>query len=123
MSTQTPIEDEPDPDALINVLIKQLADDPGNVNVHRELRTAALRRKVNGGPPAGMLQGMWPLPSDPLRRLIHIERLWALDPGNLELVVKVSRAIEACAVDRPEVDFEPVRHWLDCIVQAARDEP
>ena len=120
MPPQTPLDYEPAPDALIDVLLQRLADEPANVDVHRELRTAALKRKVDGGPPGGTFATMRPLPRDPLRQLIHVERLWSLDPGNLDRLVKVAQAIEACAVERPEVDFEPVRKWLHRIAQAAR---
>ena len=120
MPEQTPLDYESAPDALIDGLLGRLANDRANVEVHRELRVAALKRTANGGPPAGMLARMHPLPRHPVRRLIHVERLWSLDPGNTDWLVKVAGAIERCAAKRPEIDFDPVLRWLMQLAEASR---
>ncbi len=112
---------DPAPDELIHVLLSRLADDPANLDLRRQIRTAALRRKANGGRPAGALARMRRLPRDPLQRLVHLERLWSLDPCNDEWMIKVAQALEVCAAQRPELDFDPVRRWIRELVLAARE--
>jgi hypothetical protein len=120
MPPRTPFDYEPAPGALIDALLQRLEGDPGSLDLHRELRTAALKRKAAGGPPAGTLARMWPLPNDPVGRLIHVERLWSLDPSNLDWLLKVAEAVEVCAAERPGTDFGSVRRWLRRLAQAAR---
>jgi hypothetical protein len=110
---------EPDLPTLIDALLQRLANDPGNPDLHRELRETALRRKVAGGPPLGVFAHIRPLPRDPLRRLIHVEWLWSFDPGNMKWLGEVALAVEACAAARSGTDFEPVRRWLRRMLNAA----
>src|SRR5690349_3773535 len=118
MPPQTSIEYEPAPEALIDALLHRIAADPCNVEIHKELRTAALKRKADGGPPPGRLARLRLLPRDPLQRLIHVERLSSLDPASLDWLFQVGQAIEACRPARPDVNFQPVRRWVYGLVQA-----
>jgi hypothetical protein len=36
-------------------------------------------------------------PRDPPRRLVHAERVWAFDPGNMSCVLDVVSAVEAAS--------------------------
>jgi hypothetical protein len=104
----------------INSLLERVAASPTDVAVHEQLRTAALRHTVAGSRPLGLLATLRPVPRDPLRRLLHFERLAAFDPGNVGRLVQVWQAVELLASSRPHADFEPVRRWITRIIRALR---
>lgn len=106
-------------DARMTELLASLSIDPANLALHKELRDVALRRKIAGGRGAGLLDKLWPRPKAPAERLVRACRLWAMDPGDLDLLVRVSQAVEFCAEAMPGVDFLPVREWLLRIARAA----
>jgi hypothetical protein len=66
----------------IESLLKEFSGAPWDLTLHQRLRTSALRYKVAGGPSAGTLARLWPLPKDAAQRLLRIAQLWSLDPGN-----------------------------------------
>jgi hypothetical protein len=106
------VSDESDLDNLIESLLARIAADPSNLALHRELRETALRRKAGGGAGSGVFARVLPLPRDPLRRLVEVERAWSLDPGDVQALLRVAYAVEKCAAAQPQADFEPVRRWL-----------
>lgn len=105
----------------IELLLEKIATEPSNVELHRQLREAGIRRKANGGPRAGTFARLVPLPRKPLQRLIYVARLSALDPGDLELLRQVALALEQLAAARPELDFAPVGEWLRSVSDCARN--
>jgi hypothetical protein len=109
----------PDIAARIHELLGRLVDDPRNLHLHRELRDAALRRASAGGRPLGLFTRDLRAPRDPLRRLVHVERLWSFDPGNMNWLHEVVCAVEACAAANANENFDPVRRWLRRTLTAA----
>ncbi len=114
----------PQPDNLANLLyaieflLHQIAADPANLSLHHELRETALRYKSIGGLDAGLMQKAKPLPADAKERMIHVERLWSLDPGNLNRVQQLLAAVAVVQRDMRDSDFALVRQWLYKILQA-----
>ena len=102
----------------IELGLQRMAAAPDDVSLHQQLRVTALRYKAEGGRAAGLFEQVKLAPRDPLQRLLHAERLWSLDAGNLSLVTKVLAAL--AAVERSEVDrdFTAVRCWLYSILSA-----
>ena len=120
MQAQTTIDDPRQLRRQIESLVERLGAAPLDLELHLQLRETALRHKAAGGRDVGLLERLRPEPKDPLRRLLHVERLWSFDPGSLERCVRVARALEAYAVKTPDLDVEPVRRWLNRLFKAMR---
>jgi hypothetical protein len=104
----------------IEALVERLSTNPIDLALHKQLRETALRHKAAGGRDVGTLERLRRPPKDPLRRLLHVERLWSFDPGNTERLVWVAQALEAYASETPDLDVEPVRLWLKRLFRAMR---
>jgi hypothetical protein len=120
MPPPTTIDDPRQLRRQIESLVERLGVRPLDLELHQQLRETALRHKVAGGRDVGLLERMRRVPRDPLRRLLHVERLWSFDPGNTERFVRVVQAFEAHAVKTPDLDVEPVRRWLNRLFEAMR---
>jgi hypothetical protein len=96
----------------IELALQGVAAEPDNLARHQALRRAALHYKAGGGRAAGMLTRLASHRRDPLQRLLQVERLWSLDPGNLSLVPQVLAALAGVERCTPGHDFAPVRRWL-----------
>lgn len=103
----------------IEALVGRLAESADNLDLHRQLRETAIRHKAAGGLGLGIVPRLRRLPRDTLQRLVHFERLWSFDPMNTDRMLQVYGAIEAHAVSRPDLDFEPARRWLAQILRHA----
>ena len=102
----------------IELGLQRIAAAPDDVALHQQLRVTALRYKAKGGRAAGLFAQM-KLPSrDPLQRLLHAERVWSLDAGNLDLTTKVLAAMAALERSETGRDFSAVRRWLYSILSA-----
>ena len=95
----------------IKQLLDQLAKNPANLLLHQRLRQAALQHKAAGGPDLGILAKL-KCPRDPLQRLLHAQRLWCFDPGNVDRVLQLVRALESYSNSFPDANIEPIRLWL-----------
>jgi hypothetical protein len=104
----------------VESLVERLSVNPVDLALHKQLRETALRHKAAGGRDVGTLERLRRAPKDPLLRLLHVERLWAFDPGNSERMVWVAQALDAYASEAPDVDVEPVRLWLTRLFRAMR---
>jgi tetratricopeptide (TPR) repeat protein len=73
-------------DYAIEMYIQGLTLDPDAVEAHQELRDFSLKRKVSGGKPKGMMDGMkLRRPSnDDKKNMLNAELLLAYDPGNTD---------------------------------------
>jgi hypothetical protein len=100
--------------------LERLAKAPADLGVHEKLRVAALRHKAAGGRSLGFFQAHEALPKDSLKRLLHIERLWAFEPGSIDYMLRLQQAVNAHAVSSSDLDFDPMRRWLGEIIQRAR---
>jgi tetratricopeptide (TPR) repeat protein len=67
-------------DYSINMYISGLRHDPDNMAQHEALHDVAKRRKVGGGKPAGMGEKMKKLGPSPVDKMLHAEKLWAMNP-------------------------------------------
>ena len=67
----------------IELGLQRIAAAPDDLSLHERLRVTSLRYKAEGGRSAGMLEQFRLPHRDPVQRLLHLERLWALDPGDL----------------------------------------
>ena len=106
------------PDPGIESLLSRLAREPDSLLIRHELRREALRYKAAGGRPLGALAAMPPMSCDAIRAMIHFERCWAYDVGNPDLLIRVARAVDACAQAHPDSDFRPVLQWLEELVRS-----
>jgi len=90
-------------DFAIELYLEGIRREPGNVSHgHQHLREVALRRKLQGGKPAGMVEQIKRRDGkDPLENLINAEYLLAKDPGSISLMERVVKA--AMALGLPEV--------------------
>ena len=97
----------------IELVLQHLAAAPDDVALHRRLRGAGLRYRADGGRGPGALERVRPAPTDPVARLLHAERLWAMDPADPTLLSPVVAALAALQrADPARRDFAPVRRWL-----------
>src|SRR6478609_7276395 len=96
----------------IELGLQRIATAPDDVVLHQQLRVTALRYQAEGGRATSLLEQI-ELPSrDPLQRLIHAERVWSLDAGNLNLITKVLATLTALELSETGRDFSAVRRWL-----------
>ena len=83
-------------DYAIECYVNGLKHDPDNVNKHESLYEVAKRRKVGGGKPAGMGERFKGGGSTPIDRMLHAEKVWAMDPLNVDHMIATMRhAVEA----------------------------
>jgi hypothetical protein len=120
MPPQTTIDDPRSLRQEIESLVDRLGTNPIDLALHKQVRETALRHKAAGGRDVGTLERLRRAPKDPLRRLLHFERLWSFDPGNAERLVWVAQALEAYASECPDLDVEPVRLWLKRLFRPMR---
>jgi hypothetical protein len=95
-------------------LLKELSGSPWDLALHQRLRTSSLRYKAAGGPSAGTLVRLWPLPKDAAQRLLRIARLWSLDPGNPQYPLQMLDS--AVALESSDKRYAPLVDWLRSIV-------
>lgn len=98
-------------DYAIECFINGFKHDPDNMNMHEALREVGLKRKVAGGKPAGFMEGMKSGGSHPIDKMIHAERLLAMDPMNAKSARDVMKyAIAAEPLD-DQFNMNEVAHW------------
>jgi len=104
-------------DAAIDVFIQGLAFDPENIEAHKALREAALRRKAAGGKDLGFLEKRkLPRAKDNKRAMLNAEKLLAYDPGNVQHMESMTRAAG-------EGGLTEVSKWIGAILRQAGDRP
>jgi tetratricopeptide (TPR) repeat protein len=83
-------------DFAIQMYLEGIRREPGNLERgHKPLRNVSLRRKAEGGKPAGLVeQFKRKANKDPLESLVNAEYMLAKDPGNVAHMFALLRALE-----------------------------
>lgn len=101
-----------DHDFAIECYIHGLEHEPDNMAQHEALHEVAKRRKVAGGKPMPWHKAMAKGGKDPVQRLLHAERLWAMNPLDVNLMVAVmDRAVEANDAEQ-ELNLGELAYWV-----------
>ena len=83
-------------DYAIEMYVSGLRFDPDNMEKHEALYDVGKRRKVKGGKPAGLGEKMKSGGSHPIEKMLHAEKLWAMDILNITHMVNFMKfAVEA----------------------------
>ena len=91
----------------IDLYLDGLRLDPGNIDVHKELREVSVRRKAAGGRDLGFVQkiALRKPTSDPVSAMINREKLMSYDPGNVQWFAEVGRAAHEAGLQATEMYF------------------
>jgi tetratricopeptide (TPR) repeat protein len=101
-----------DHDYAIECFVNGLKHDPDNLPEHEALYDTALKRKVGGGKPAGLTAKMTGGGKTPVERMLHAERLWAMDPLNVtQIIAAMEKLVEANEAE-PDIHMGPVGTWM-----------
>lgn len=98
-------------DYAIECFVNGFKHDPDNMTMHEAMREVALKRKVAGGKPAGMLESMKSAGSDSVDKMIHAERLLAMDPANAKHARDMMKHAIAANEAYDEFNMGEVAHW------------
>lgn len=100
-------------DYAIEMYINGLRHDPDNMSRHEELLDVAKRRKVGGGKKAGLMESkMNKVGSDVVGKMLHAEKIWAMDFGDSSLMREfMSRAVDANDAE-PDLSLGEVAFWI-----------
>jgi len=84
-------------DFAIEMYLEGIRREPNNIERgHQPLREVSLKRKVQGGKPAGMMESLKRRPGkDPVENLANAEYLLAKDPGSRSHMIQVLKAAQA----------------------------
>lgn len=100
-------------DYSIDCAINGLRHDPDNVSQHEALHNIAKRRKVSGGKPAGLSEKMKKLGSSEIDKMLHAEKLWAMNPLDEGLACDMFKAaVDAYEVEEEELHLGDVAFWV-----------
>ncbi len=90
-------------DFAIQMYLEGVRREPGNIQRgHGPMRDVSLKRKVQGGKPAGFIEAMKHKGGkEPIDALVKTEFLLAKDPGNVSHMIAVLKA--ARKIDQPDV--------------------
>lgn len=99
-------------DYSIECYINGLRHEPDNMRRHEELKEVALKRKVGGGKPAGFGEKIKSGGKDPVDKMLHAERLWAMDPTNMSLMITVMEKAVDANEHEDEINLGEVAYWF-----------
>jgi len=99
-------------DYSIECYINGLRHEPDNMRRHEELKDVALKRKVGGGKPAGFSEKMKSGGKDPVDKMLQAERLWAMDPTNLSLLITAMEKAVVANENEEEINLGEVAYWF-----------
>jgi len=99
-------------DYSIECFINGLRHDPDNITQHEALYDVAKRRKVSGGKPAGMSVRMKKLGPSDVDKMLHAEKLWALNPLDEGLAGEVFKAAVDAFESEEELHLGEVAFWV-----------
>jgi len=100
-------------DYSINMYISGLRHDPDNMTQHEALHDVAKRRKVGGGKPAGMGEKMKRLGPSLVDKMLHAEKLWAMNPLDEGFAADTFKAaIEAFEQEEEDLHLGEVAFWV-----------
>jgi hypothetical protein len=91
----------------IDLYLDGLKLDPGNIDIHKELRVVSLRRKAAGGKDLGIVQkiALRKPQGDPVSAMINREKLMCYDPGSTGWVIEVAKAAHEAGLQTTEMYF------------------
>ena len=91
----------------IDLYLDGLKLDPGNIDVHKELREVSLRRKAAGGQDLGLVHkiALRKPQADPVADMINREKLMSYDPANVQWFGEVARAAHEAGLQATEMYF------------------
>lgn len=100
-------------DYAIEMYINGLRHDPDNMQRHEELLDVAKRRKVGGGKKAGLMESkMNKIGSDAVGKMLHAEKIWAMDFGDASLMRDfMAKAVDANNAE-PDLNLGEVAYWI-----------
>jgi hypothetical protein len=102
----------------IDLYLEGLMLDPGNIDVHKELRVASRQRQAAGGRDLGLVQkiALRKPQSDPVADMINREKLMSYDPLNAQWFAEVAKAAHEAGLQATEMYFAGlVRTALDAM--------
>ncbi len=100
-------------DYSIDCAINGLRHDPDNLAQHEALHNVAKRRKVSGGKPAGLADKMKKLGPSEIDKMLHIEKLWAMNPLDEGLAGDMFKAaVEAYEVEDEDLHLGEIAFWV-----------
>lgn len=91
-------------DYAIECYINGLKFEPEALDKHESLREVALKRKVNGGKPAGFMESMKHSGGKGLEKMLNFEYQWSKDPFNPSLALSFMEAAH-------EEELEEITYW------------
>ncbi|MEM9295079.1 MAG: hypothetical protein AAGA57_04680 [Planctomycetota bacterium] len=103
-------------DYAVELYVNGLRHQPDNMIRHEQLRDVAMRRKVSGGKPAGMM-GVKALGPSTIDKMLTAEKKWSMDPLNRGLMLEMMEH----AVDAEEQDdtgehtLGEVAYWVGAL--------
>lgn len=103
-------------DYSIECYINGLKHSPDRMASHEALHEVGKRRKVTGGKPAGMIESMKSGGSHPIDRMLHAERLWAMDPMNIKLMRDVMKHAAEAEAQEAELHLGEVAFWVGTLI-------
>lgn len=99
-------------DYAIECYVNGLKHEPDNINKHEALYDVAKRRKVKGGKPAGLGEKFKSGGSDPIDKMLHAEKLWAMDPTNPKLMRDVMKHAVDGDKANDDLNLAEIAYWI-----------
>lgn len=99
-------------DYSIECYISGFRFDPDNLPKHEALHEVAKRRKVKGGKKAGMMEAMKSGGSHSLDKMLHAEKLWAMDLLNVKHMVDAMKHAVDANTKEDEINMGEVAYWI-----------
>jgi tetratricopeptide (TPR) repeat protein len=112
-------------DYSIACYISGLRHDPDNMSRHEALYEVAKRRKVSGGKPAGFGEKHKGTGSTAVDKMLHAEKIWAMNILNAKLMHQVMKFSTDAAREETDLHIGEVVYWIggllvDNIVQSGK---
>lgn len=100
-------------DYAIDLFISGLRHDPDNLREHEALRDAAVRRKVAKGKPAPMTEQLKPGGPTAVDKMLHAEKIWAMNPLDPKLMVRIMKhAVTAHNDPQEPANLGEIAFWI-----------
>jgi tetratricopeptide (TPR) repeat protein len=99
-------------DYAIDCYVNGLRHDPDNIAQHEALHEVAKRRKVGGGKPAGISERMKKLGSSAVDKMLHAEKLWAMNPLDEALAGEMFKAAVDAYEEEEDLHLGEVAFWV-----------
>lgn len=99
-------------DYAVDCYINGLRHDPDNMSKHEALREVSLKRKVSGGKPAGFGEKMKSGGSNAVDKMLHAERLLAMEPLSVKLMRDVMKHAVKADEDNEDLTLGEVAYWI-----------